>query len=453
LQGIRGKLNRIFAGIVTTKSTATPTTPQDTGSTAAGTNNDLGSESGSSIPAVPSTHPVEVSSAVDTAGGARADGAAPTDGVKIEVGRTIGPFVVERPIFFWPSNTELTQLNVGIVGNLGTGKTQLTKSLVYQLARSSDRNRGIAPRFLIFDYKGDYTKTDFVSATGARIVKPVRIPLNLFDISETESLFPQLDRAKFFIDVLSKIYSGVGHVQIHNLKRAIATCYARAVAAGRYPRVSEIRDEYQQVIQGHPDSPLSILSDMAEMELFDESIENIRPFGDFFQGIIVLDLSVLGADDKTKSLLVVTFLNLFYDHMLRIEKRRFIGSAPQLRAIDAMLLIDEADNIMRYEFPVLRQILLQGREFGVGVLLASQYLSHFKCGDNDYREPLLTWFVHQVPNITSKELKEIGLASASSELAAKVTTLGMHECLYKSLGESGTIMRGIPFFQLKGPDR
>src|SRR3546814_12989676 len=85
-------------------------------------------------------------------------------------------------------------------------------------------------------------------------------------------------------------------------------------------------------------------------------------------------------------------LNMFYENMLRTTKLPFLGQDPQLRAIDSYLLVDEADNIMRYEFDVLRKLLLQGREFGTGVILASQYLRHFKAGGTDYREPLLTWF-------------------------------------------------------------
>ena len=59
---------------------------------------------------------------------------------------------------------------------------------------------------------------------------------------------------------------------------------------------------------------------------------------------------------------------------------------------------------MQYEFDVLRKVLLQGREFGMGVILASQYLSHFKAGATDYREMLLTWFLHKVPNLSGKDL-------------------------------------------------
>ena len=103
---------------------------------------------------------------------------------------------------------------------------------------------------------------------------------------------------------------------------------------------------------------------------------------------------------------------------------------------------------MRYEFDVLRKLLLQGREFGCGVILASQYLRHFKVNATDYREPLLTWFVHKVPNVTASELSALGLLSSAVEVAERVKGLANHQCLYKSFDSPGHVVRGLPFYEL-----
>ena len=68
---------------------------------------------------------------------------------------------------------------------------------------------------------------------------------------------------------------------------------------------------------------------------------------------------------------------------------------------------------------MLKKPLLQGREFGVGVILASQFLSHYKTSHENSLEPLLTWFVHKVPNISVKELEGIGLSSIDPLLLIK----------------------------------
>jgi hypothetical protein len=334
------------------------------------------------------------------------------------------------------------------VGDLGTGKTQLLKSLICQIAGSGPANRGIRPRFLIFDYKRDYSSEDFVAATGARVVRPHRLPLNLFDTRTIGDVpTPWLDRFRFFADVLGKIYPGIGPVQRDKLKRAVREAYD-AAPHGTPPTLRDVHEAYSAILEGKSDSPMAIIDDLMDMEIFEPDQSRTVPFDEFLDGVVVIALDALGQDDHSKNMLVAVMLNMFYENMLRTPKRPFLGRDPQLRAIDSYLLVDEADNIMRYEFDVLRKLLLQGREFGTGVILASQYLRHFKAGATDYREPLLTWFVHKVPNVTASELAALGLAANAGEVAERVKTLGNHQCLYKSYDIGGEIIRGFPFFEL-----
>ena len=113
-----------------------------------------------------------------------------------------------------------------------------------------------------------------------------------------------------------------------------------------------------------------------------------------------------------------------------------------------MLLVDEADNIMQFEFDVLRKILLQGREFGVGVVLASQYLSHFKTKHENYAENLLSWFIHKVPNVKAAELNAIGLSNASTEMANRIKDLELFHLFAKTLDVEGEFAKVVPFFEL-----
>ncbi|WP_254668265.1 hypothetical protein [Pseudomonas aeruginosa] len=377
--------------------------------------------------------------------------APPTDepgtGIILSVGKTVDGFE-PRSLSLNISDTRLNQLNIGVVGDLGTGKTQFLKSLILQISRAREANRGITPRFLIFDYKRDYSSQDFVEATGAKVVKPYRLPLNLFDTTGMgESSAPWLDRFRFFADVLDKVYSGIGPVQRDKLKGAVRSAYEVAGGQGRQPTIYDIHAEYRELLAGKSDSPMAIIDDLVDMEVFARSGET-KPFDEFLDGVVVISLDSMGQDDRSKNLLVAIMLNMFYENMLRTPKRPFLGTSPQLRAIDSYLLVDEADNIMRYEFDVLRKLLLQGREFGTGVILASQYLRHFKAGATDYREPLLTWFIHKVPNATPAELGVLGFTSDLAELSERVKTLPNHHCLYKSFDVAGEVIRGLPFFEL-----
>jgi hypothetical protein len=368
-------------------------------------------------------------------------------GLIIRVGETVDGFQ-SRVCKLNLGHTALNQLNMGVVGDLGTGKTQLLKSIVYQIATGAPGNRGLSPNVLIFDYKKDYSSEDFIAATGARVIRPQQIPLNLFDTSNSaQAIKPWIARFNFFADVLDKIYSGVGPVQRERLKASIRDAYASRQDS--VPTIYDVHRNYQAAIKGGADSVSAIIGDMVDMELFAEEESKIISPGEFFKGVVVIALNELGQADRTKNMIVAIMLNVFYEHMLKIPKRPFLGSNRDMRVVDSMLLVDEADNIMKYEFDVLRSLLLQGREFGVGVILASQYLSHFKYGSSDYREPLLTWFLHKVPNLKPQELAALGFSEQSNlqQLAERIKSMRVHECMYKTHDVSGEVIMGAPFFR------
>jgi hypothetical protein len=270
----------------------------------------------------------------------------------------------------------------------------------------------------------------------------------LFDTCTLDDVpAPWLDRFRFFADVLDKIYSGIGPVQRDKLKKAVKSSYEGRLTNDP-PTLNDVHSAYSELLDGKADTPMAIIDDLIDMEIFATKPSETVPFDQFLDGIVVISLDSLGADDRSKNMLVAIMLNMFYENMLRTPKRSFLGSDPQLRAIDSYLLVDEADNIMRYEFDVLRKLLLQGREFGIGVILASQYLRHFKANATDYRDPLLSWFIHKVPNITAGELSALGLVGSAAEQAERIKSLKVHECLYKSFDAPGEIVRGLPFFEL-----
>ena len=267
----------------------------------------------------------------------------------------------ERDYYLHPSNTQLNQLNIGIVGDLGTGKTQLTQSLIYNFVHSESQNRGHRPKFLIFDYKQDYTKPEFVKSIDARVIKPHNIPLNIFDLDENmdDTQSARLGRVKFLNDTLHKIYGGIGHKQRNQLKTAVMQSYAKT--ADRPPTLSDVLCEYKSIVGEKIDAPYSILSDLVDFKIFVSDAKDAMPFQAFFDGTIIIDLASLTVGEKERNTLLVLFLNFFHEYMHSLEKKPYVGESPKLRFIDSMILVDEADNVMKYNFDVLRSTLLRGR--------------------------------------------------------------------------------------------
>ena len=132
---------------------------------------------------------------------------------------------------------------------------------------------------------------------------------------------------------------------------------------------------YREVVGDHIDSPYSILSDLVELEVFLDDASEAEPFDRFFDRVTVVAVAELGIGEEERDMLVVLFLNFHCEYIINLEKRPYMGTVPQCRFIDSMRLLDEAGNIMKHNFDMLRQTLLQGRQFCVGALLASQFLS------------------------------------------------------------------------------
>jgi hypothetical protein len=197
------------------------------------------------------------------------------------------------------------------------------------------------------------------------------------------------------------------------------------------------------------DAPHSLMNKLVLAKLFEEDSTKTIDFKDFFDQTVVLSLGGIASNDRNLKMVMIIFMNIYREYMLGIRKYEFIKNGKtQLRKIDSFLLIDEANLIMEYELPVLEDLLLKGREFGMGVILSSQYLSHFRKSSTNYIEPLLTWFVHKIPNISVKELQVLGLTNADEGIVEKIKSLQCHYCLYKSLDSPGIIIKGLPHYIL-----
>lgn len=385
------------------------------------------------------------------------------EGILFEVGVQEGA-ISSIPYKFHPSNTHLNQLNIGIVGDLGTGKTQLIKALLYNITKDPNHNRGEVAKFLIMDTKRDYdgsgdkqSDKNFVKSINAKVVKPYNLPINLFDIRNSLDDHPALTKGEFFIDILKKIYGGIGPNQENNILQAVIEAfedrgyepYQDNYKDFNSPTLTNIFEKYGELVDGKVDAPYSLMNKLILSRFFESDTLKTISFNDFFNQSIVLSLGGVASNDRNLKMIMIFFLNMYRDYMLGVKKHEFISKDTyQLRKIDSYLLIDEANLIMEYQLPVLEDLLLKGREFGIGILLSSQYLSHFKKSGTNYIEPLLTWFVHKVPNVSVKELQALGLTNADENTVRKIKSLKSHECLYKGLNAPGVIIKGVPHYIL-----
>ena len=159
----------------------------------------------------------------------------------------------------------------------------------------------------------------------------------------------------------------------------------------------------------------------------------------------VIDLSGYGGDD-TKKVIVSLILDLFYAEMKQLGESLLDGS---LRALRAMVLVDEAHHFLSKDFKSLRSIISEGRMFGVGIILSTQTLNDFKAASNDYAEYILSWLIHNVNKISVNDI--CNTLSVEKHDASKflqyIRNARKHESLCK-LGNRIVNLRDLPFFEL-----
>lgn len=350
-----------------------------------------------------------------------------------------GEAVIWRP----NATSQLFHTNTGIIGTMGTGKTQFTKSLITQLYRNQEHNvDGKELGILIFDYKGDYneSKPDFVEATNATILQPYHLPFNPLTLTQSKVFKPLLPihTANAFKDTLGKIYN-LGAKQQDTLLQCIKETY---LAYGINPSDKDswkneaptFEQVYQRYVNDEEikknDSLAAAMNKLHEFEVFEGNPSKTKSLFELLQGVVVIDLS--GFDADIQSLIVAITLDLFYVQMQAAGSSKMENG---LRQLTKMILVDEADNFMSEGFPALKKILKEGREFGVGTILSTQFLKHFRSGEDDYSKYILTWIVHNVSDLKGSDVDFVFNTEAksqdSSTLFNQIKALKIHHSIIK----------------------
>lgn len=329
-----------------------------------------------------------------------------------------------EPVLWMPNDTsQLFHTNTGIIGTMGTGKTQFTKSIITQLYTQQKYNvEALNLGILIFDYKGDYneSKQDFVEMTNAKILKPYHLPFNPLALVKSAVFKPLLPThtANTFKDTISKVYN-LGPKQQATLLQCIMDTYT---ASGINPSDPSTWDEeaptFDQVYNRYAnddeikkgDSLAAALDKLHLFQIFEGNPNATKSLFEILNGVVVIDLS--GYDSDIQSLIVAITLDLFYSQMQASGSSKMEGNYRQLTKL---ILVDEADNFMSEGFPTLKKILKEGREFGVGTILSTQFLKHFGCGNDDYSKYILTWVVHNVSDLKNSDVDFVFKTEAKSQ--------------------------------------
>lgn len=362
-----------------------------------------------------------------------------------------------KPVEWFPTSTDkVMHTNTGIIGTMGTGKTQFTKSLITQIHQNTGDNVDSKKiGVLIFDYKGDYIKDDFVNATDAKVYQLHHLPYNplaLFIDKTPKKLLP-LHTASTLQDTISKAFN-LGNKQRALLKDLIMNAYSDA---GIYradeaswkntaPTIADVCEIYLNDESSSIDSLHAVLKELYDFEIFEPHGNKAVGLFDLLDGVTVINLS--GYNSEIQNLVVAITLDLFYSQMQNQGHSKIDGN---FRQINKMILVDEADNFLSKNFESLRKILKEGREYGVGTILSTQFLNHFATSDNEYSNYILTWIIHRVNEIKEKEvgsLFDLPNKADRDDLIGVIKSLEKHYSIVNLAGSKPIKIKDKAFWEL-----
>lgn len=370
--------------------------------------------------------------------------------IKILAGHTLSG---HREVVFEPNNTKMvSHPNMGIIGTMGTGKTQFARSVIAQFSKESIHNVDGKPvGMLVFDYKGDYKDKEFLDAVNGTCYKfnyPFN-PLKLVVNDEVEGMNLPAITADRIADSFAKAY-GLGLKQQSNIKQVIIDTYKDAGITKEpstwknpVPTMEQVIEKYFETYDAN-DKAFALFDKLRDYTIFTTDDSNCVSLFEWLNSVRVIDLTLY--PDDTKKVIVSLILDLFY-----AEMRQLGGSKQEngFRELRAMIMVDEAHQFLKKDFNSFRSIISEGRMFGVGMILSTQNVSDFKTSKEDYSQFILSWVIHHVNSISKAELANIfGASDSNSERYIDfINKAKLFESVCK-IGSKVDGIRDLPFFEL-----
>jgi len=254
--------------------------------------------------------------------------------------------------------------HISITGETGSGKTQATKAILRDLVSGVTR----LP-VLILDFKDDYSQPSYVETEGLSVYDASMdgLPFNPMvpPIDPRSGKANPMGHIHQLGEILKRIYR-LGDQQAFHLREAMKETYEIQGIATRpfepgdnqqYLPFEAIRDVL--VRDGH-DALLGRLSPIFDLGLFAAS-EETTSLTQLLHEPAVIRLSQLPGDE-VKNAVAEFLLMALYNQLIR---------QPQPRILRRLLVLDEAWRLV--QSPFLEPLMREGRAFGLGVVVATQY--------------------------------------------------------------------------------
>jgi len=373
--------------------------------------------------------------------------------IRIQIGNAVSN---NRVIYWEPNNSkQVTCPNIGITGIMGTGKTQLVRSIIAQLSRESQFNvggKGIG--MLVFDYKKDYNDDDFVKLVHGTC-DFYNLPFNPLKLFVTKRNIMQnlpAITAESVADTLCKSF-GAGTVQRAKMKDVIIDTYNEFGITADFntwskvpPTLNDVIDRYLEKYDA-TDTIYSYFSSLNNYRIFSSDAASCVSIIEWLDRVRVIDLTEITSDD-VRRVVVSLILDVFNKEMLLLGTSEL--SSKGFRQMRAMLVVDEAHQFLQKEYTAMEHILRQGRSFGVGMLLSTQNIADFRTKNNNYAGFMDAWVLHHQSSVSKQELASVfGVANQNiPNYTNYLNTAQQFQSIAKIGVDNTFAIKDYPYFKL-----
>ena len=278
---------------------------------------------------------------------------------------------------------------VAVVGETGSGKTQLIKKII----RSGVQNN---VKFFIIDNKTDYIDKNgnhpdaFATDNSFEVCNILDSTIGFNPLVKNKKETNIIIAYKF-ISIVKNLYPLLGGIQKTNLKNTLVDYLSTCEIDSLIPSINGMMEFfYENELTG---AYMELLEPLVDFNIFTN--ENIS-FADWVSnlktGYILDTKSMYTIDNKVFMFVSYTFLEFLTRDVLNGDASSINGDFKQ---INNCLVIDEASDLMERRSGALDDLLKKAREVGFGVVFGTQTRSQFKTqtGSYNYFERFVLTFV------------------------------------------------------------
>ena len=345
-----------------------------------------------------------------------------------------------RDIWFDPQEPSqpLSNPHMSISGETGSGKTQAVKSILHELLP-----RGLPA--LVLDFKDDYSKAEFAQREGFTVHDATygSLPFNPMvpPVDPESGRANPISHVHELANMLQRIYK-LGDQQTFQLREAMKETYEIA-GLGFKPFVPAADQEYlpfeairDVLVREEATQLLGRLSPVFDLGLFSRG-DAASTLNDLLAAPTVIRLSQLPGD-QVKNAVAEFFLMALYSFLIRREHPH---------RLERLLVLDEAWRLV--QSPFLEPLMREGRAFGLGVIMATQFPKDLP--DNIAGSTATRLFFNQTKAEQVREIQRtlVGKTSGTEadHLGNLVRGLAPLECILQNIQHRPWIrLRAIPYF-------